>query len=104
MSTESKRRHFTAQEKVVILKRHLVEKASVADLCDEFQLNPNVFYRWLKLFFERASLVFEANGKPTRNAQENTLRALEAKLVQRNEVVAEIMHEYLQLQKQLGEV
>lgn len=93
MSTDAKRRHFTAQEKVVILKRHLVEKMPVADLCDEFQLSPNVFYRWLKLFFERASLVFESNAKSTRNAQENTVRILDAKLVQRNEVVAEIMHE-----------
>ena len=104
MSTDAKRRHFTAQEKVVILKRHLVEKASVADLCDEFQVSPNVFYRWLKLFFERASLVFENTGKTTRNAQENTLRTLEAKVVQRNEVVAEIMHDYLQLRKKLGDV
>jgi len=101
MSTDGKRRHFTAQEKVIILKRHLVEKTPVADLCDEFQLSPNVFYRWLKLFLERASLVFENNGKSTRNAQENTLRNLEAKLVQRNEVVAEIMHDYLQLREQV---
>jgi transposase-like protein len=101
MSTDAKRRHFTAQEKVVILKRHLVEKTPVAELCDEFQLSPNVFYRWLKLFFERASLVFENNGKSTRNAQENTLRNLEAKLVQRNEVVAEIMHDYLKLREQV---
>lgn len=42
MSTSSKRRQFSAQEKVGFLKRHLVEKVSVADLCDEFQLNPNV--------------------------------------------------------------
>jgi transposase-like protein len=101
MSTDAKRRHFTAQEKVVILKRHLVEKTPVADLCHEFQLSPNVFYRWLKLFFERASLVFENNGTSTRNAQENTLRNLEAKLVQRNEVVAEITHDYLKLREQV---
>ena len=103
MSTDAKRRHFTAQEKVVILKRHLVEKTPVANLCDEFQLNPNVFYRWLKLFFERADIVFVANGKTPRNSQENALRALEAKLAQRNEVVAEIMHEHLQLRRKLGE-
>jgi hypothetical protein len=42
MSTDAKRRHFTAQEKVVILKRHLVEKTPVADLCkDSFWLAPN---------------------------------------------------------------
>jgi len=45
MSTDSKRRHFSAQEKVTILKRHLVERVPVADLCDELKLNPNAVYR-----------------------------------------------------------
>ena len=41
----AKRRRFSAQEKVVILRRHLLDKVPVSDLCDEYRLNPNVFYR-----------------------------------------------------------
>ena len=37
------RKNYTAEEKVAILKRHLVEKTPVSDLCDELGLNPNVF-------------------------------------------------------------
>ncbi len=38
------RKNYTAEEKVAILKRHLVEKVPVSDLCDESGLNPTVFY------------------------------------------------------------
>ena len=40
--SERKRRHFSGTEKVQILKRHLVEKTPISDLCDEFGLYPNV--------------------------------------------------------------
>jgi transposase-like protein len=38
------RKNYTPEEKVAILKRHLLEKVPVSDLCDELGLNPNVFY------------------------------------------------------------
>jgi transposase-like protein len=43
---EEKRRKFSPEEKVRILHRHLVEKVALSDLCDEYGLNPTVFYRW----------------------------------------------------------
>jgi len=46
------RRHFTADEKVAVLRRHLLDKVPVSDLCDELSLNPNVFYTWQKALFE----------------------------------------------------
>jgi transposase-like protein len=40
-----KQRHnYTPREKVTILKRHLVEGLAVSDLCDEYHLQPKVFY------------------------------------------------------------
>ena len=32
------RRHFTAEEKATILRRHLSEKVPVSDLCDEYRI------------------------------------------------------------------
>ena len=63
-SSESKRRHFTGPEKVRILKRHLVEKVPVSDLCDEYKLYPTQLDDWLKDFFENGHLSFEAERKP----------------------------------------
>jgi len=47
----NERRKFSAEEKVKILRLHLLEKQPVSDVCDRFGLNPNVFYRWQKQFF-----------------------------------------------------
>ena len=38
------RRHFSADEKVAVLKRHLLDKVAVSELCDELELQPRVFY------------------------------------------------------------
>lgn len=38
------RKHYTSEEKVSIIRRHLVEKVPVSDLCQEQKLQPTVFY------------------------------------------------------------
>ena len=38
------RKHCTAKEQVVILRRHFLEKVRVSDLCEELHLQPTVFY------------------------------------------------------------
>ena len=62
----STRRHFTPQEKVCILKRHLLEDTPVSDLCDEFGIAPNLFYRWQKEFFENGHPPIAPSGVPAR--------------------------------------
>jgi len=39
------RKHYTPEEKVAILRHHLLEKESISKLCDELGLQPTVFYR-----------------------------------------------------------
>jgi len=41
-----KRHNCTAEEKAAILKRHLVERVPVSDLCDEYHLQPKLFSTW----------------------------------------------------------
>jgi transposase-like protein len=100
------RRHLSSQEKVAILKRHLVEGTPVSDLCDEFGLNPTVFYQWQRQLFENAHLAFD-NGrkfKTVEDAKEQKIEKLEAKLQRKNEVLAELMGEHTQLKKDLGDL
>ena len=52
-----KRKNYTPEEKVAILRRHLVEKVPVSDLCDELGLNPTVFYGWQKQEFRIPGLL-----------------------------------------------
>src|ERR1700677_1748414 len=94
------RRHFPDHEKVAILKRHLIDKVPVSDLCDELDIYPNQFYDWLKKFFENGHLAF-ANGRKSKaheDAQQTKIDQLHAKLTRKNEVMAELM-EALTLEK-----
>jgi transposase len=45
MSKKS-RRHFTAEQKATIVRRHLVDKVPVSDLCDEYKIQPSMLYTW----------------------------------------------------------
>ena len=99
------RRHFSGPEKVAALKRHLVEKVPVSDLCDELGIAPNLFYRWQKEFFENGHTAFD-NGRKARaveDAKDKKIEQHEAKLQRKNEVLGELMEEHVKLKKELGE-
>jgi transposase len=100
------RRPFADHEKVAILKRHLVDKVPVSDLCDEYQPYPNQFYDWLKKFFENGHLAFAngRKGRPPQDAQQAKIDKLEAKLHKKNAVMAELMEAHTELKKSLGEL
>ena len=97
------RKHYIAEEKVAILRRHLLEKVPVSDLCEELGLQPTVFYRWQKEFFENGA---EATERPRRQAEEKQKRIefLEKKVQTKDEVLAELMAEHIGLKKSLGEL
>lgn len=97
------RKNYTASEKVSILKRHLVDRVAVSDLCDEYQLQPTVFYRWQKEFFENGASAFEKDDARRKKAEKLRIEQLEAKLQTKNEVLSELMEEHVRLKKDLGE-
>jgi transposase len=99
------RHHFSVPEKVAILKRHLLEGTPVSNLCDEFGINPTVFYSWQRLLFENAHLAFD-NGRSAKideNLKDQKIEKLQAKLQRKNEVLSELMEEHTLLKKNLGE-
>ncbi len=98
------RKNYTPEQKVAILKRHLVEKVPISDLCDELGLNPTVFYGWQKQFFENGAAAFQKARRRQVDRRDQTIEKLEAKLTQKNEVLAELMQEHVQLKKELGEL
>src|SRR5215510_10956206 len=49
---KKQRKHHTPEEKVAILRRHLVEGVPISGLCDERGLQPTVFYRWQKEYVD----------------------------------------------------
>ena len=45
---KNQRKHYSPEEKVAVLRRHLLEKEPISKLCDGVGLQPTVFYRWQK--------------------------------------------------------
>ena len=100
------RKHYSGPEKVAILRLHLLEKKPVSDLCDQYGIHPTLFYRWQKEFFENGHMAFDNHGKrrkATEDLKDRKIAALEEKLQRKNEVLAELMEEHVQLKKELGE-
>ncbi len=103
-----RRKHYTAEQKLAIVRRHLIDKALVSELCDEHGLQPTVFYRWQKDLFENGAAALERkNGRRearARDAGARRIDALQAKLARKDEVLAELMEEHLALKKSRGEI
>ena len=99
-----RRRNFTGEEKVRILRKHLIDRIPVSDLCDELGLQPTVFSRWQKEFFEHGAAAFERVSNGKKRKEERRIKALEAKIRKKDEVLAELMEEHVALKKSLGEI
>jgi len=101
---KKKRKKYSAEQKVEILKKHLVDKVAVSDLCDQYGLHPTVFYRWQKAFFEGGAAAFKKEQSSQQSLLEKKISALEQKLSKKNEVLSELMEEHVALKKSLGEL
>jgi len=101
---KKERKYYTAEEKVAILRRHLVEQVPVSELCDKQGLQPTVFYRWQKEFFENGAAAFQKKGRPDHSAEQERIAYLEKKIQTKDEVLAELMAEHVALKKTLGEL
>ena len=97
-----KRRYFTAEQKVSSIRKHLIEKIPVSDICDELQISTARFYQWQTEFFENGDKAFSKakNSELKKSSQKNSI--LEADMIQKNGVIAELVEENLRLKKKNG--
>jgi transposase-like protein len=100
------RRHFTAEQKAEIVRRHLAGKEAVSDLADEFGLQPSLIHGWINQVLAQAARAFDrpTGKRRLEAAQERKIEFLEGKLANKNEVIAELMQEHVQLKKELGDL
>ena len=74
----------------------------VSDLCDEPGLQPTVFYRWQKEFFENGAAALTGRSRPDREAEQQRIEFLEKKIQTKDELLAELMAEHIAFKKNLG--
>jgi len=102
---DNNKRHFTAQQKVKILREHLIDKVPVSQLCQKHQIQPTLLYAWQKSFFENGTAAFERQWSRSRvSVEQKKLEQLEAKLQRKDEVLAELMTEHIMLKKFWGDL
>jgi len=105
----SKRKHLTPEQKVAIVRRHLLEKTPVSDLCDEYGIHATQYYAWQKQLFENAAPAFErrtnkSNQRRQDDAATKKISHLQDKITNKNEVIAELMEENVRAKKANGEL
>lgn len=98
MSTNGKRRRWTAQEKLRIVLAGMQAGVEVAELCRREGINPTMYYGWKKQLQSSATKIFDVkSGRPP--AQEERREAEARRL---KDVIAEITAENLELKKGLS--
>ena len=98
------RRHHSSQDKLKLIRLHLIEKQPVSTVCDEAGMAPSLFHKWQELLFANGALALENKYRPERNKDREKVAKLESKIRQKDEVLAELMGEHIALKKALGEL
>jgi transposase len=104
----NKRRHFTPEQKAQIVRRHLSGKEPVSALAEEFDLQPSQIHTWVNQVLVQAEQVFEKSQRNTRQRtdkiKDRRIEQLQAKITDKNEVIAELMEANVREKKELGEL
>ena len=102
----STRRHFSADQKAQVVRRHVGGKEPISKLAEESQVQPSLIHTWINQVLEQAQRAFErsAGARSVAQTSERRIEQLEAKLVQKNEVIAELMEENVRAKKATGEL
>lgn len=98
------RRHHSAEDKVRLLRLHLVEGQAISAICDEHHIHPTLFYQWQKTFFENGAAAFDRSPRSRRvDLGHAKVEQLEARLRKKDEVIAAVTEELVRTKKELGE-
>ncbi|MCP4268616.1 MAG: transposase [Candidatus Brocadiaceae bacterium] len=103
MAGRKKYVRLTGEEKVAAVRRHLVEKIPVSEIADNLHIHPNTYYEWQTQFFENGGSAFQREKKQS-SAEQKKIISLEDKVAHKDQVISEIMSDFIALKKSLGEI
>jgi transposase len=101
-----KRKSWSGDEIMAVLKRVLQDRASVSEVCKEFGCCPSQVLRWQEQLFKNGAVMFARSYKQQKRDAKAEKRAkeLEEKLNRKNEVLAELMAAHVLLKKERGDL
>lgn len=103
--SKEKRRHHSPEQKLAVLREHLLERKPISEVCERHGIAPSMFYDWQRKLFENGGAAFTSGAKTPSREHELAARVehLEARIVRKDAVIAEISEDLVNLKKELGE-
>lgn len=95
MSTQ--RKSHSAEFKVRVIRELIEFQRGVTDISKEFNIHPNLIYKWRKEFIENAEVIFTKSRSDERNSA--AMQSLESKLRDKDAIISELVEENLKLKK-----
>ena len=95
-----RRKRYTAEEKVKILREVLEDGKQISQVAEKYGLSPNNIFKWRKQLFEEGIQTFQIKRADiSGKAEERKITALEDRIKQKDEIIAELAEELLALKK-----
>jgi transposase-like protein len=97
-----KPREFTTEQKVQILRRHLLDRIPAKEICEEYEVPAAEFARWRQQFFENAEATFDQGQNREPNATERRAQAMEQKIQVIEKLLTDLRDHLAMLKKESG--
>jgi transposase len=101
------RKHYSPEQKVIIVRELLENNVPISQLAEKYQVHVNDIYNWKKRLFEGAKDLFQSKqgSQKQSTAEQRKISKLEAKLKDRDEAIAMLLKENIEIKKSIdGEI
>ena len=97
------KKHYTAEQKVMILRELLENNSPISQLAEKFEVRPNDIYNWKKKLFESAADIFSPKVSTPRQstAEQKKIEKLQSKLKDRDEAISYLIRENIEIKKSI---
>jgi len=97
------RKHYTAEQKTMILRELLENNIPISQLCEKYELRANIIYNWKKKLFESAIDIFGQNNSTSRQttSEQKKIEKLQSKLRDRDEAISYLIRETISIKKSI---
>jgi transposase len=97
------RKHYTAEQKVMILRELLENNVPISQLAEKYEVRPNDIYNWKKKLFESATDIFTQKSSIPKqaSAEQKKIEKLQSKLKDRDEAISYLIRENIEIKKSI---
>jgi transposase-like protein len=101
------RKRYSPDQKVLIVRELLENNVPISQLAEKYQVHVNDIYNWKKKLFEGAKDIFQAKAGNQKQitSEQKKIEKLQSKLKDRDEAIAMLLKENIEIKKSIdGEI